>query len=566
MRRTFLIAGVFLLAVAAVASNGAIEAFFGRHPGELSWGPTLFRLMLAFHAAVLLVAYRTFVPGEPPRPARGPLLARWEWLALSGLTVVAVALRLYRLGDGLWLDEILTLTDFVRLPLSGIVTSFPSQNQHMLYSLLARLSVDLLGESAAAVRLPSVLFGAGSIWALYLLGRGIVGARAAMLACLLMTLSYHHIWFSQNARGYMGLLFFTTLATWLWLEGQRDPRWRWWILYAVACFLGAWIHMTMVFVAVSHALIWGVEVLLRKPESMRTIGKPLVAWTLAATLTIQGHALALPEFFRSALHEASNDSEWTNPLWVVTEAVCNLKIGFSGSAILICGAVFVLLGWWSIVRRSPRAGFAMVLAPVMGGGLMLALGHNLWPRFFFFAMGFALLIVAEGAFYVPRVAASLLAVPAPGVWAMRAGTAFLLLVSAVSALTVPRCYAPKQDFAGARDFAEQIRKEDRIAAIGLAGMVYQRYLAPHWSFPKTAMELRDALKRDPNLILLYSLPIELRAFHPEVWRVVEADFETIRVFPGTLGGGEVFVCRPRGLNGGRAHESGRAREIIEVTN
>lgn len=560
MRRILLIAGLILLAISVLASSTAIETFFGRQPGELSWGPALFRLMLAFHSILLLVASRLFEPGEPPQPARGPLLARWEWLALGSLTVVALGLRFYRLGDGLWLDEILTLTDFVRLPLSGILTSFPSQNQHMLYSLLARISAELFGESAAAVRVPSVLFGVGSIWALYLLGRMLIGARPAMLACLLMTLSYHHIWFSQNARGYMGLLFFTTLATWLWLEGQRDPRWRWWILYAVACFLGAWIHMTMVFVAVSHAMIWGGEVLLRKPESMRTIGKPVVAWILSATLTIQGHALSLPEFFRSALHEASNDSEWTNPLWVVTEAIRNLKIGFSGSTILICGAAFVLLGWWSIMRRSPRAGFAMVLAPVMGGGLMLALGHNLWPRFFFFAMGFALLIVAEGAFYVPRVVASLISLPSPGVWGMRVGTAFMLLVSAASALTIPRCYAPKQDFGGARDFAEQIRKGDRVAAIGLAGTVYQRYLAPHWSFPKTAPELRAALNENPNLILLYSLPIELRAFHPEVWKVVEADFETIRVFPGTLGGGEVFVCRPRGLNGRRSHE------IIGVTN
>jgi 4-amino-4-deoxy-L-arabinose transferase-like glycosyltransferase len=509
----------------------------------------LFRIMLALHGIALCIAAKTATAATPPEAARAPSLARWEWLALAAMTALALVLRLYRLGDGLWLDEILTLTDFVRLPLGGILTSFPSQNQHMLFSLLARISVDLFGESAAALRAPSVLFGVASIWALYFLGRTVIGTRPALLACLLMTLSYHHIWFSQNARGYMGLMLFATLATWLWLEGLRDTRWRWWILYALACFFGAWIHMTMVFVAVSHALIWLVEIWLRRPASIRTLAKPIAAWALAATLTIQGHALALPEFFRSALHEASNNSEWTNPLWVVTESIRNLKIGFSGSAILICGAAFLLLGWWSILRRSARAGFAMILAPVMGGSLMLALGHNLWPRFFFFAMGFMLLIVAEGAFSLARRAAPLLRLPDR--WAMRAGTAFLLLLSAASALTIPRCYAPKQDFHGARDFAEQVRGGNTIAAVGLAGAVYQRYLAPHWAFPKTAAELRRMAGEDPHLLLLYSLPIELKAFHPDLWRLVESHFETIRVFPGTLGGGEVFVCRLREPRAGR---------------
>jgi 4-amino-4-deoxy-L-arabinose transferase-like glycosyltransferase len=558
MRRLSLIAGLLLLSAAAFVPGSSIEAFFGRQAGELSWGPALFRFMLAVHAAALLLAWR-LMPAAERRSSSGPLLERWEWLALGGMTVAALALRLYRLGEGLWLDEILTLTDFVRLPLGGIFTSFPNQNQHMLYSLLARVSVELFGESAAALRLPSVLFGAGSVWALYLLGRMLIGARPAMLACLLMTLSYHHIWFSQNARGYMGLLFFTTLATWLWLEAMKATGWRWWMLYAAACALGAWIHMTMVFVAVSHALIWAAGLLARKPRALPSLIPPVTAWLLAATLTVQLHALALPEFLRTALHETMNDSEWTNPLWAVAESVRTLQIGFSGSAVLICGAAFLLLGWGNILRRSPRAGLAMVLAPLAGGGFMLAMGHNLWPRFFFFAMGFALLIVAEGAFSVPRLAAAFTGLSASR-WVTRAGTAFLLLISAASASTIPRCYAPKQDFGGARDYAEQVRNGNPVVAVGLAGMIYQRYMPSDWRFPKTAPELRAMIDAQPNLLLLYSLPIEMKAFHPEMWRLVESGFEPVRVFPGTLGGGEVFVCRPRRPTSSRSHA------IIDVTN
>src|SRR5262249_32397030 len=134
-------------------------------------------------------------------------------------------------------------------------TRFPSQNQHMLFSVLARLSFDLFGESAWALRLPSVLFGVGSVWALFMLGRRLLGEREALLACALMTVSYHHVWFSQNARGYMGLLCFTLLATWLWLESLARDEWPWHIGYAVAVALGAWLHLTMAFVVSAHVLL-----------------------------------------------------------------------------------------------------------------------------------------------------------------------------------------------------------------------------------------------------------------------------------------------------------------------
>lgn len=543
MRPLLLFPGTLLVLLAILVPSGTLEAVLRRQPGELAWGPLLFRVTLAFHGLFLLYLSRRVVRRRFDN-ARPPLLEPWEWLSLSALTIVGSALRLYRLENGLWLDEILTVIDFVRLPFSGILTSFPSQNQHMLFSLLARASVELFGESAWAVRLPSVVFGVASIWALYFLGRKLIGARPAMLACLLMTLSYHHIWFSQNARGYMGLLLFTTLGTWLWLEALESDGWGWWIGYAVTCFLGAWIHMTMVFVAVTQFLLWIGWAAYHRRLHLDAMEKPLAAYLLAGTLTIQGHALALPEFFRVALHETSQQSEWTHPLWALREALRNLKIGFSGTAIVLAGAAFVSLGWFRILRRSPHAALAMVIPGLLGGGLMLAMGHNLWPRFFFFCMGFALLIVAEGAFVFPR----------------RFATLAMLGIVAASTLTVPGAYYPKQDYAAARDFAVKQQTGGPIAAVGLASMVYQRYYISPWNYPQTPAELRSIVQQSG--ILVYSLPIELKAFHPELWQIVERDFETIGVFRGTLGGGEVFVSRPRQQSPG-AHAASRPMLLID---
>ena len=81
-------------------------------------------------------------------------------LAVVGVCLtVALALRLHALGNGLWYDEIQTLVSYIRLPLSRIITTFDSPNQHPVYSISARLQVSLFGQSPWALRLPAALFG-----------------------------------------------------------------------------------------------------------------------------------------------------------------------------------------------------------------------------------------------------------------------------------------------------------------------------------------------------------------------------------------------------------------------
>src|SRR5262245_406854 len=183
-------------------SSSSIErALLGRETGALAWGPALFRALLMFHG-VCLVAFGVFTfTRRAIRPRqRAPVDRRPEaaqtartgssagaWIALALLCAVGLGLRLWHLGTDLWLDEVLTLVDFLRLPAREIVATFPSQNQHMLYSLLGRASVVVFGESFAAARLPAVMFGVASIWALFLLGRRLAGIREALLASALMT-------------------------------------------------------------------------------------------------------------------------------------------------------------------------------------------------------------------------------------------------------------------------------------------------------------------------------------------------------------------------------------------
>ena len=67
------------------------------------------------------------------------------WVALAALTALAAVLRIIGLNSGMWLDEILTLLQTARRPIWTILTSFPAETQHPLFSLLARISVVMFG-------------------------------------------------------------------------------------------------------------------------------------------------------------------------------------------------------------------------------------------------------------------------------------------------------------------------------------------------------------------------------------------------------------------------------------
>lgn len=565
-RLAILVLGIAFVTSAIGVSNDGYPRLLGIAPAkDLSWGPMLFRGLLILHGSLLVVLGLRRKPNSfPPvvRPTGADTSSRsvtpLEIGVLAGLSVLALLLRLWKLNSDLWIDEVLTLLDFVRRPIGEIVTSFPSQNQHMLFSILARASTAAFGESAWSLRLPSVIFGVASIWAFFFLCKSLVGSKEALLGGVLMTVSYHHIWFSQNARGYMGLLLFTMLATWLWFKGLETNEWTWWLAYVGAVVLGMWVHPTMAFVVAAHGvvhiafLIW--------PRGMRTAGtgsperragfRPFAAWLLSISVTLQLYALALPEFLSVGLHEESKASEWTNPLWVVAESMQSLRIGFAGSLILIFGAAFLIFGWTRLFRLDRRAGILMVLPAIFAGGTMVVLGHNIWPRFFFFSMGFGLLTVIYGAVELPKLADGLLKQLSSRTSIISfAGVGACLLVIVASAATLPKNYAlPKQNFSAAKSYVEdRLALGDGIVAVSLAGVVYGAYLEPHWPAASTADELESIQQGRQRIWLVYTIPIEVKAFRPDVWKMIENDYEVVQVFPGTLNGGEVVVCQ-RKLN------------------
>src|SRR5262245_6783234 len=103
--RTTIAVGAVLLATAALVPSAAIErALLGPASHTLSWGPLLFRILLAWHGIVLIAVGRARARrhhvAERRQPTAGSKPARlWSdpraYAALVALTLIALVLRLW---------------------------------------------------------------------------------------------------------------------------------------------------------------------------------------------------------------------------------------------------------------------------------------------------------------------------------------------------------------------------------------------------------------------------------------------------------------------------------------
>jgi hypothetical protein len=533
--------GILLAAAGLVLPSGVFltETLSGPAASQRLLGALLFRAGLVALGAWLFGVAKVLVR-ESPADETGDAAPGVGW-ALGGVLLAALALRMYRLGAGLWLDEIYTYVHYARLPFREIVLTFDSENQHFLFTLLAHACFRLFGESAWALRLPAALFGVASIWALYQLTREVGSRREAMFAALLMAATYHHVWFSQNARGYTGLLFWTTLSSWLLARGLRTGAPGTWLLYGVAAALGTYTHLTMAFVLVGHGIIY----LVRLASGSRDWMPLLVGFPFAGLLIFLLHAPVLPQVFGGIAKTHSDVVEWRNPLWTALELARGLRVGFAGSAVAAGALLAFGTGLRSYARSNPIVLQLLVIPPLIGSAVVIGMGHHLWPRFFLFALGFATLVLVRGTLTLGEWAGELLArrwqVSVP------VGPIFTGVIIALSAASVPFAYGPKQDFLGALSYVEASRDPgDRVVTVGLATFPYRRLYKVDWLYAETVEEFEAARAHPGRTWLLYTLEPVLEARQPLVLERVRRDFKLVRTFSGTLQNGTVYVYRSDG--------------------
>ncbi len=479
-----------------------------------------------------------------PTPATPPFTAGSStgWALVAAVTLIGLVLRTIGIDSGLWWDEIRTLVDSARQPLHQIVTVYPGSNQHTFYSLLAHASIATFGEAPWSLRLPALLFGAATPPMLYLLALECTDEAEALMASLLLAVSYHHVWFSQNARGYTALAFFTVLCTWLLLRGLRRRRVVDLVAYGIAAGLGAFTHLTMVTIVAGHALACLVAAV--RPQWLPRPSAKLLAigFASAGALTLLLYAPMLADLQQFFSQRPSTMQGYT-PVWAAAELLRGLGIGMGSLAIASAAGIAIMIGAWSYARRSPFVIALFLLPGLLTVVVSVLMARPVFPRFLFFLIGFAVLLLVRGTMTAGawiaarRSRATTEAMRLPGLVLVAC-----IVVASLGSLSLDYRY-PKQDFGGALEFIETHRPPgDPVVTAGGAMYPYRAYFELPWRSVRSRDELQAVRDAGNPVWVVYTLPSYIRLPAPGLWEVLSKECRIAREFRGSVAQGDVTVC------------------------
>ena len=176
----------------------------------------------------------------------------WLWL----IVIVGALVRLYHLDfQSLWLDEGWQYFMASAPTLRGVFERSlnPIAGHPPLSYFISHLFLQV-HDSDFFLRLPSALFGIGTLPLCYLFVRRFTVTPVAVWTVAILALSPLHIWYSQEARLYTQLLFLSLLSTLCLCNAIERTQPRWWVLYIVIVTAGLYTHIFMAFSVLTHGL------------------------------------------------------------------------------------------------------------------------------------------------------------------------------------------------------------------------------------------------------------------------------------------------------------------------
>jgi Dolichyl-phosphate-mannose-protein mannosyltransferase len=361
--------------------------------------------------------------------APAPPVSRLELAAIGAIVGVPLVMNLRRLAGGLTYDELFTATYYTgAVPLWKAAVHVITFTNHIAYSLLAALSVRILGPTEFAMRFPAAILGALAVFAVWRYARRWAGPAVALAAAfVLATLPFHTHW-SRMARGYTGMALMTVLAVHGFSTVIRTGSKRGAIEHAIALVLAVYFHLYAVFVFVVQ---YGLFTVLALMAAWRPAAAPLsrrgfqLLWLsfLGAGLVIVLLYGPVANGFLDALPLFAEPGSIRPGLFVhvfsAFSSAGSAGVRFGIAALVAGGAAYL----W---RRSPLDTIqltALIVVPIALVVVVLRPQVELERYFGYWSPAFAL-FVAAGIWLVGSGFARL----APGLASLRAAATVVLLL------------------------------------------------------------------------------------------------------------------------------------------
>ncbi len=300
---------------------------------------------------------------------------------LVGLVIlVGAAFRISQLWQGITYDEAFTCTFYAPRPVSFILSDYTWPNNHLLHTLLVKISMAVFGTHLWSVRLPALLAGIGVMPLFYLFVRAMFNRYVAVLSLAFVAASGALIEYSALARGYSLTWFFMMAAS---LSGRHLAKHNNLVsavLVAVFCALGMWAVPTMIFSALAIYL-WLLLYLISLYETTlnrRLLGL-LVSFVLFMVLSVLAYTPVIITHSLDHLlhHPTLGESTWAGFVQTHQEKAFELWVFFNDTAatwISLLG--FVGLGYAAYISNKYRI---MVISLVLSCVPLVLLQSALGP-------------------------------------------------------------------------------------------------------------------------------------------------------------------------------------------
>jgi 4-amino-4-deoxy-L-arabinose transferase-like glycosyltransferase len=136
-------------------------------------------------------------PATPSNPIDRPELA-----AVAVITALGALCRLTALRQPMRYDEAVAWVGFIGRSWWTILSQYPTPNNHVFFSLLAKATSSLAPYEPWAIRLPALLPGIAIVPATWAVGRRLADRSTALLGAALAAGSMPLVLYSTNARGH----------------------------------------------------------------------------------------------------------------------------------------------------------------------------------------------------------------------------------------------------------------------------------------------------------------------------------------------------------------------------
>jgi 4-amino-4-deoxy-L-arabinose transferase-like glycosyltransferase len=216
--------------------------------------------------------------------------------ALLLLTIIGLFLRFYNLGfNSLWLDEASTYTISVN-SFSQIwqATAAGEFNPPLFYWMEHVMLT--FGNSEAILRFIPAVVGTLTIPLIYCVGKEFMDRTVGIIAAAAFAFSPFLIYYSQEARAYIMMLFFVVFAMLFYLKALKDNGIRNWVLFGLFSALALWAHF-YAFAIIASLILYALAIqFLNVRQNLRKIGMVALSAVVFSIACLPLFIVALPLF------------------------------------------------------------------------------------------------------------------------------------------------------------------------------------------------------------------------------------------------------------------------------